>query len=442
VPTSCNISFDAVPISDHPLTQYSGAYQTNTQWWGDFFSPLFVKDDGTISFGQAPSIPTVSYNATTATVSFDWTQYRDTTFKATFSFVGVGDSLSVQGGLNPRQVDGQVAFSGNIQALYAKPSLTNIRAFDSFMKDGDVVDFRSQPDHLPLSLDDQKRLHEAPSGTPTPFTVRMVSGSPGFLLQNPSDQTYLGMDMNGQVFCNYDSSGATVFHIYICMDGDIMIGQGDPSSPSTSHFMKRNLPSGLVTMNTTNFLNADYEYLMSFPNAMAQQPANRLLAEEAAVKDAGIFDPLPCEIVNCQIVAHLTVGFLPALGLGQFTWTSQISEQFTPVFQQYFPRISGSLAVLKTALINATSDTAGKAIFASAVGVFCLDLYTNAPDMINKFLRIVWESLGFFDYAWAAAQLALILGFPQGYGWAKVVANLTIWVATAYNLKQSASRCI
>jgi len=140
-------------------------------------------------------------------------------------------------------------------------------------------------------------------------------------------------------------------------------------------------------------------------------------------------------------VAHCTVGFLPLFGLGQFTWTSQIYEQLKILFQRFGPLISGPLATLKRVLISVAPDAAGKAILASAVGVFCLDLYTNVPDLINGWLRIAWESFGFFDYAWAAANLALILGFPEGYGWAKVVADLTVWMATAYSLKQAAARC-
>jgi hypothetical protein len=120
-------------------------YQTNTQWWGDYFSPLFVNDDGTVAFGDSATMITPTYNSTTATISFDWTHYKTTTFKATFSFNGLTSNLSVLGGLNPRPQDGQVMFSGTLQTLFKKPSLGNIRAFDTFMKDGDIVDFRSQP---------------------------------------------------------------------------------------------------------------------------------------------------------------------------------------------------------------------------------------------------------------------------------------------------------
>jgi hypothetical protein len=127
LPPSYNISFDKVPFGDHPLTQYTGIYTTNTQWYGDYFSPMFVNDDGTISFGDASTTITPRYNSTTASISFDATHFKDTTFRANFSIIGVADKITLSGSLYPRPQDGPVHFEGNLLTLFKKPSQQHSR---------------------------------------------------------------------------------------------------------------------------------------------------------------------------------------------------------------------------------------------------------------------------------------------------------------------------
>ncbi|KAF1959204.1 hypothetical protein CC80DRAFT_545581 [Byssothecium circinans] len=103
LPDQNNTSFDHIPISRPPLAQYAGQYDTNTQWWGGFFSPLIINQDGTVS----------------STVSLDWTKFKDTSFKTWFSLTGTGQNISFAGDLSPRPQDGGTHFTGSLSTNQA-----------------------------------------------------------------------------------------------------------------------------------------------------------------------------------------------------------------------------------------------------------------------------------------------------------------------------------
>jgi hypothetical protein len=294
-----------------------------------------------------------------------------------------------------------------------------------------------------LVLDAQKRLTQAQSGDPISLTVKFFDGIAGFALLNPAEQTYLTADDAGQLFANAGVDNASMFHLYMCMDGDVMVGAGDQSVPASNQFMKRDPSTGLISLSQTSFLNADREFLMSFPEVMRQHATNRAAQYESLIAVAAadtVSDPLPREIVNLQILAHCSVGLLPVLGLGQFTWTGQISQQVQEVWASSDWAIKTALQAFKAQLIDSTVTQLALAGF---VVQFVQEIYLSAPDLMNKLLRIAWESFGWWDYAKAAAWVASMFLLPQNpLAVSQIIANLTMWIITAYNMRADATRCL
>ncbi|KAK5454973.1 hypothetical protein LTS15_005693 [Exophiala xenobiotica] len=114
IPDQNNHSFTGIPIARPALAQFAGVYRTDTQWYGDFFSPLIINQDGTISLGPSGKRCRIApqYDSAAGSVFIDWTSYKDTRFTTRFSITGSGSAISLSGGLNPRPQDGPVNFSG------------------------------------------------------------------------------------------------------------------------------------------------------------------------------------------------------------------------------------------------------------------------------------------------------------------------------------------
>ncbi|KAJ9633784.1 hypothetical protein H2201_008825 [Coniosporium apollinis] len=384
MPESCNISFDRVPIAGHPLGQYCGIYQTNTQFYGDGFSPLFVNDDGTISFGHEWNVFTPIYNSTTATVAFEWIQYRDTRFKAWFSFKGVGDNLTISGTLNPDPTAGGVSFSGSRKTLV--PSLSNIRFFDTFLKDGDLTRFRS-----------------------------------------------LSFAAN--------SSSASVFHLYICMDGNIMIGTGNPNSPALNRFMKRDTSSGIISLASTDSLTSDFEFEMSLPHVAASPAphAARDTAEDgipSSLKDGPIGH---CDLVTMQLVSHCTLGFIPPLGVGEFMLEKQLWSLMADTLRVHLPDFTAVLQHFTKDLLaiptqphpDGQLDPQGEFLLTRMAISFGSTFYIWSPDLIHKWLRIAYEHFGWTDYLTVAASLVKLFTLTNPFEWAKANTtkkNMAYWL--------------
>jgi phosphatidylserine/phosphatidylglycerophosphate/cardiolipin synthase-like enzyme len=115
VPDQNNNSFFGVPIGRPALAQYAGVYATQTQGLGDFFSPLIINQDGTVSIGPSSQRRRTNarYESAGASVSIDLTDFRDKRFTATFSLHGTGQSINFSGTLKPRPQDASVTFTGS-----------------------------------------------------------------------------------------------------------------------------------------------------------------------------------------------------------------------------------------------------------------------------------------------------------------------------------------
>lgn len=66
-----------------PHAVWYGAYQTQTQWWGAYFSPLVIEKSGVVTI--AGDTVDVRFDQDEMRLSFDWTDIKTTTAKAVFT---------------------------------------------------------------------------------------------------------------------------------------------------------------------------------------------------------------------------------------------------------------------------------------------------------------------------------------------------------------------
>jgi outer membrane protein assembly factor BamB len=97
---------------DHPVTHWADRYGTDTWYWGTYFSPLVIADDGTVTV--AGTVLTITYDTSTNQLAWDWQAIRETTAKASITFAEEpGGATAFTGTINPRTQDGPVPYSGN-----------------------------------------------------------------------------------------------------------------------------------------------------------------------------------------------------------------------------------------------------------------------------------------------------------------------------------------
>ncbi len=93
-----------------PLSFWAMYYDTETHWWGGFFSPLIVHNNDTLDIaGQRIAF---SYNSQSNNLLFDWQEIKNTRAKASIKFARNNEIKSFSGSINPRPQDGPVEFSG------------------------------------------------------------------------------------------------------------------------------------------------------------------------------------------------------------------------------------------------------------------------------------------------------------------------------------------
>ena len=444
LPTSSNISFFHVPIADPPLTQYSGVYHTNTQWYGGFFSPLLINDDGTISFGET-TIPAnaLTYNSTTATVSFDWVRYKDTSFKAFFSINGVGShNTTLSGTLWPRPQDGGVSFSGSVAIFFAKPSFTSIRAFDGFFKDGDTIELGTQPSHKPMRLDDQRRLVEAQLQTDraTQFRVTFDDSFTGFALKDSENHWLtLAADGSNKLVCSGTLETAVVFHLYLCMDGDVIIGSGDKRVPAQNSFMTTGTDH-FIKMLSARHLTSTQEYGVSFTT-------RRLAGLAAARADAALLTETSnhCDDVNIKFLVHLTVGMLPLAGQG-VSMDAVALGFFKAVGLEFLKLIAPALMTFKEILARTDYVEASMVILFGGVLNLMYQIYELAPDLPYKFLRLAWEKAIISVDPLKASMLLANLIFCRSADAFVLdmlkLGNVASWTKTLVDMAPEVAKCI
>ena len=97
-------------MTNQSLSYWAGAYSTETEYWGGFFSPLIIWGDGTVSV--ADTFLNTQWDSTTSTLTWDWQEIKDTKAKASIKFSESGNSATFSGSIHPRPQDGPVSFSG------------------------------------------------------------------------------------------------------------------------------------------------------------------------------------------------------------------------------------------------------------------------------------------------------------------------------------------
>lgn len=95
-----------------PHAVWFGEYQTETNFWGGFFSPLVISKDGSVTV--AGDTVTLDLDQEEMRISFDWTDIKTTTAKATFVMDDDMPAESFAGAINPRRQDGPVSFRGSM----------------------------------------------------------------------------------------------------------------------------------------------------------------------------------------------------------------------------------------------------------------------------------------------------------------------------------------
>jgi hypothetical protein len=91
-----------------PIAALAGTFVTETQWWGTHFSPLLIREDGTVALRGGEI--TYTYYEEDKRLKFE-----HEVSPGTFCFGDIifsADNLSFHGGIQPRSIDAGVNFSG------------------------------------------------------------------------------------------------------------------------------------------------------------------------------------------------------------------------------------------------------------------------------------------------------------------------------------------
>ncbi|MEK6477068.1 hypothetical protein WJR50_06020 [Catalinimonas sp. 4WD22] len=96
----------------NPLEGWEGEYFTQTNFWGAYFSPIVIEEDGSLLV--AGTEVEYEFDEMTNTFSFDWTNIKTTEAKSSFSFEQHGENKILSGSINPRRQDGGVSLRGGI----------------------------------------------------------------------------------------------------------------------------------------------------------------------------------------------------------------------------------------------------------------------------------------------------------------------------------------
>jgi hypothetical protein len=103
------------PEPRNALADWAGEYHTRTQWWGEYFSPMLIGPDGSLTVAGDP-IAEYTFDETTGKLTFDWHPVKTTEAKASFTFKEFGENKTFSGSINPRKQDGPVGFRGATMA--------------------------------------------------------------------------------------------------------------------------------------------------------------------------------------------------------------------------------------------------------------------------------------------------------------------------------------
>ncbi len=110
-----------------PLSFWAMYYNTETHWWGSYFSPLIVHNNDTLDIaGQRIDF---DYNPQSNNLNFDWQDIKTTRAKGNITFSRSYEISSFSGSINPRPQDGPVEFTGQANQTHTI-SISNKRSSD------------------------------------------------------------------------------------------------------------------------------------------------------------------------------------------------------------------------------------------------------------------------------------------------------------------------
>lgn len=94
------------------ITKWAGTYTTATQWWGTYYSPMVITDEGKLFIAEHEI--EFEFDEVTNQLSFGWHDIKAQRAKGSITFSEKVDGrLQFSGSINPRAQDGPVSYSGN-----------------------------------------------------------------------------------------------------------------------------------------------------------------------------------------------------------------------------------------------------------------------------------------------------------------------------------------
>ena len=109
---SCDKEDDEVTPPETPaVAEWAGVYNTETQWWGGYYSPLIITADGKMFIDQFEI--DYEFDQGENRLTFDWQDIKEYRAKGNIVFsVNDADEMVFSGSINPRAQDGPVGYSG------------------------------------------------------------------------------------------------------------------------------------------------------------------------------------------------------------------------------------------------------------------------------------------------------------------------------------------
>lgn len=418
-------------MSNTPITNWSGAYQTTTQGSNGLFSPLIVNDDGSIDING--TLITPNYDPDTATLSFDWTAIGSSTVKAQFTFSNQNGTIGFSGTIYPNQQSNGLSFSGTEITPLPVPSLANLVPAGGLFDTGDQTFIGASNgmnlSNLPYT---NGRVQVVAEGT-TENSLNLN------ILKNADDQSiYIQSANNIQV-------GDKIFQPFFTIGEDNLLYVDASSTAEATRFQVSLALNGQAVIATADgrylMLNGDNTIgllpesslgiAMEFSFNMYQVPVEQLLAREGLA--------LPDEITDCEtawagLIWQLTGGLFLSLGLGPFIATGRTQLGVLGLLR--------ANATVWTAIQNASrtilQNTNPGAVATVATGLLTL-IYQQG--LLWKLVKFVLTSAGWWIVFRILAKILEVILLPEVEA-AELVASFAIWAVQTVNAARNvASSC-
>jgi hypothetical protein len=106
---SCEKNEDDPPLPS--ITEWANIYNTETQWWGAYYSPLVITADGKLFIAEHEI--EFEFDVSENRLTFDWHDIKEYRAKGNIVFSKKVDGrMEFSGSINPRAQDGPVGYTG------------------------------------------------------------------------------------------------------------------------------------------------------------------------------------------------------------------------------------------------------------------------------------------------------------------------------------------